>query len=586
MASTSESRLMRVSTVSDNQHGVTSQASSQNGSTPSNDHSHHIGWEAELRGPDGRKQDLVPDDYASDLTRDQAKQYDTEFGEGVSAMNDLGLRAASKLFQNSRDQEEATRSSSRVSEASVRHRVEQSLQTSQSDKQQYLSIDAFEKIFTKKAIKDLIRPRFPCCLNRNLPKKAKDILEDPPSGQGRRRLFGILVFMGRACYIDSFIDEGICDDDLPLERCGADGRDFTTRRARSTKRPGEVVEEARDEIMTLFRNWQRNDIELFYTYQAMFFVPFFYFQPTHLFFYPLASSIRLPWEKCKHKTNGGSGKVYKLRMHPSHHNFESSQGSTNRVYFALKEVNSLDRNSYRDEVEALQRYCTKLQKMKHLVQLLLTFQHGERLYLLFEWADGNLRDFWQMIPTVQPTPRRTRWVAEQCLGIAIAVKRIHGLMTWQRDQPVTSGLNSDREKYHGRHGDLKPSNILWFSKYGEDRHLLVVSDLGLTRYHSRVSKSHVSQVRGFTSPYCPPEVGLVRHISQKYDIWSLGCLYLEFFTWYLQGMDVLDDFESQRVEEEPGQPGFHGLESDSYYIIETNHVTGEKSARLKEAVED
>lgn len=255
------------------------------------------------------------------------------------------------------------------------------------------------------------------------------------------------------------------------------------------------------------------------------------------------------------------------------------------MYFALKEIDALDRETYRQELAALEKAIAQPQKEKHLIKLLLTFQHGEKYYLLFEWADGNLEELWERV-TVTPTPYVTRWAASQLLGIANAVRRIHGLSTWQkvqRESPLGS-TNSDEREW-GRHGDIKPNNILWFSSYGEYSNLLVVSDLGLTRYHSLLTRSLVprSHVEGLTWVYRPPEMDLGGHISQKYDIWSLGCVFLDFCTWYLRGIDAIREFEDKRFEQDKSK--FRIVEEDKYFNIEDDG-SGNKVPKVKPAVEE
>lgn len=108
----------------------------------------------------------------------------------------------------------------------------------------------------------------------------------------------------------------------------------------------------------------------------------------------------------------------------------------------------------------------------------------------------------------------------------------------------SDGASDDGVREFGRHGDVKATNILWFQKYENDAHLLVLSDLGLTTYHSYATQSRVrhSQLAGLTPKYRPPEFDLHIQISSKYDIWSLGCVYFEFLIWYLLGKHNLEDF--------------------------------------------
>jgi serine/threonine protein kinase len=111
--------------------------------------------------------------------------------------------------------------------------------------------------------------------------------------------------------------------------------------------------------------------------------------------------------------------------------------------FALKAIEAGDHKAYREELAALEKTCAQVHKEKHLIKLLLTFRHGEKFYLLFEWADGNLGEFWRTHQNRPSTSLGERWAAKQCLGLARAVSRIHGLTTWQKNDLVTPSVTGE-----------------------------------------------------------------------------------------------------------------------------------------------
>jgi serine/threonine protein kinase len=252
--------------------------------------------------------------------------------------------------------------------------------------------------------------------------------------------------------------------------------------------------------------------------------------------------------------------------------------------FALKEIDAMDQKAYNEELSALEKTCAQVQKEPHLIKLLLTFRHGEKFYLLFEWADGSLEKFWEFNTIKQPTSLTERWAAEQCLGLARAVSRIHGLRTWQtkkRSSP-TDALSDDGREW-GRHGDIKPDNILWFKEHEGDHNFLVISDLGLTRYHTKFSRSlvHRSQIDGCTQTYRPPELDMGCGISQLYDIWSLGCVFLEFCIWYLQGYWEVQLFVSERMENDKST--VDNMEEDKFFLM-NGDFHDRRSPELKPSV--
>ncbi|KAL1794564.1 hypothetical protein ACET3X_006380 [Alternaria dauci] len=454
--------------------------------------------------------------------------------------------------------------------ANITKKIESAFEWSQFDREEFLPLDAFESIFNDKAIALLLDETYEFATLEELKNKFASIV-DRRSGKSRRRILGVLVMMSQVAHIEYFIREGIWDDELPLER--STGSTKWCVRTRSSEN---------DKLM---ETWERKDIELFRTFQKMFFIPFFDMQDHRLCSYELESSIRLPWKVFQHKTNGGFGVVHKVEIHPSHHNFVGSNSSVKPV-FALKTIEAGDHKAYKDELAALEKTCAQIQREKHLIKLLLTFRHGDKFFLLFEWADGNLGEFWETYNIRPPTLLDERWAAKQCLGLARAVSRIHGLTTGQKNGRSTHlGSLDDAARDWGRHGDIKPENILWFQEYGTDHNLLVISDLGLTRYHSQSSKSFVSRSRidGCSWAYRAPELDIEERISQKYDIWSLGCVFLEFVVWYLQGYDKVEAFSLQREDED--LVTYEGVQVDKFFNFEKSQ-DGQRIPKVKQVVKD
>lgn len=99
-------------------------------------------------------------------------------------------------------------------------------------------------------------------------------------------------------------------------------------------------------------------------------------------------------------------------------------------------------------------------------------------------------------------------MAEQCKGIAHAITQIH-------DYRFSNGSfepqRSSNSTLVGRHGDIKPENILWFPRSGSP----LETDLSSERGTPKLS--------------------------------DFGCLYLEFITWLMGGKELLDFFREART---------------------------------------
>lgn len=194
---------------------------------------------------------------------------------------------------------------------------------------------------------------------------------------------------------------------------------------------------------------------------------------------------------------------------------------------------------------------------EHLIRLLCTFTYKGRYYMLFPWAQENLRNYWLSHPGVffekVNDLSSLLWTSKQMWGLARALSTIHG-----------GGVSSSKGDFVGRHGDIKPENILWFTSAHDSRGTLAFSDFGLTRMHEKRTELRDSRTKtlGFTVEYRPPEIELRDHVmSRAADIWSLGCVFLEMIFWIHGGIDELRRFSEARFNDAVGvKEGFFSFQ--------------------------
>jgi serine/threonine protein kinase len=202
--------------------------------------------------------------------------------------------------------------------------------------------------------------------------------------------------------------------------------------------------------------------------------------------------------------------------------------------FALKQLISDSEVEFRQEEEALRR-IHRLEH-EHLIRVVSSFRRGHDYFFLFPWAEkGNLWQVWERRSNEKREIDLIKWVLEQIKGIASGVRILHFLP----DNPVS--------EENCRHGDLRPENILLFPSSSNDQFgTLRITDVGLAKIHELRTENRVrgTTTRGGDQQYAPPKTGDKR--SRKYDIWSLGCIYLEFVVWVLGGMDEVHRFEKAR----------------------------------------
>lgn len=215
----------------------------------------------------------------------------------------------------------------------------------------------------------------------------------------------------------------------------------------------------------------------------------------------------------------------------------------------------------------------------HVVRFIAAFSRGTpeepEHYLVTEWADGgNLRDLWRSMPNPPLQPSLTRKAVGNLRGLVEALCAIH--------DPIIDGAHT---KTYGRHGDIKPENILWFRDGGAFG-TLKICDFGEAKGHKDVTamRNRSTTARYGTQRYEPPEseIGIGTdhlgrrdmRISRRYDIWSIGCIMLEMIIWLLYGAKGLGEFN------ESVKTGF-GDESPFYQVF---HTGGKISAKVHEAV--
>jgi serine/threonine protein kinase len=230
----------------------------------------------------------------------------------------------------------------------------------------------------------------------------------------------------------------------------------------------------------------------------------------------------------------------------------------------------------------------------HVINLLATFRLKGRYYLLFPYADFNLRQYWKHTPMPDFSETTVSWILHQCKAIASALHMVHEFQSTQdfsnhiyapmhprhpRRSDTSDSQTEDEGRRYGRHGDIKAENILWFSGELLNEHgRLVIADFGMTAFHKKASRSKVKAEHVGGSPsYEPPEIVLHESVSRAFDIWSLGCLYLEFVTWLTCGWELLSRFPDARERYVTTE-----MSDDTFFTI----IAGEHRAIVRQGVQD
>ncbi|KAF8857466.1 kinase-like protein [Acephala macrosclerotiorum] len=370
--------------------------------------------------------------------------------------------------------------------------------------------------------------------------------------------------LGLSLAIREFLAEGISDPDLPFKIAN----------------PIPIADHGQKEHLTLqtnsgqtieaFSRWPHRDISNFLRDQWCFLAPQFKQGMLHMI---IDDSVVLPYVEYTSdgSKEGGFSSVWGVRIHASHQDhYEATQdGTAPRI--ALKRLHSANYDRFERETHMLKQLAPR--NHPHLIKLLGTYYHQHSYHLMFPYAPENLRGYWQRIGNPWEKTKIIEWSFRQLRGIASGLETIHDFSiggTYETESDTLSVPSSNPRSQWGRHGDIKPENILWFENdqkahgSNHDLGLLVLGDFGLMEFHGARTRSNVDpESIGGTPTYEPPEKRLRLPISRAFDMWSMGCMMLEFITWLLEsseGVDRFSDFRAYMVYDE--------LSIDPFYEIQ------------------
>ncbi|KAF7534843.1 hypothetical protein G7054_g5882 [Neopestalotiopsis clavispora] len=261
----------------------------------------------------------------------------------------------------------------------------------------------------------------------------------------------------------------------------------------------------------------------------------------------LPENVSLPWVSLSDAkdTYDEATTVQRMVIHPFHRKPDLLEGN-----LALKVI-----FDDRYENEAQEAYLREVQangiapQHSRIVPLLAAFKYRGKFHLVLPWArGGNLADLFKKYATSISNQGEEQqvadwytdqWLLAQCLGLADGLAAVHG----KTDNPHTSAAQI--------HADIKPENILCFAPgEGENGPFeLKLADFGVAQVVSPETGTIQVKRVPHTKTYRPPEHDTDETLRLNYDVWCLGCVYLEFLTWAIAGYEALNVFEKARLEE-------------------------------------
>jgi serine/threonine protein kinase len=198
----------------------------------------------------------------------------------------------------------------------------------------------------------------------------------------------------------------------------------------------------------------------------------------------------IPFKTVRYLGSGGYGKVDKVVSSLSHK--EYARKRIPRWGFFQRSKANVD--SFEIELQLLKRLSHR-----HIIELVGSYTDPTYLGLMISpVADYDLACLLDRAPTSSDQKLLLRTYFG-CLSTAVA---------YLHDNKV-------------RHKDIKPQNVLIKGKTA------FLTDFGISRDWTEMSRSTTQGTTFFTPQYCAPEVANHGSRNTSSDIWSLGCLFLE-----------------------------------------------------------
>ena len=224
---------------------------------------------------------------------------------------------------------------------------------------------------------------------------------------------------------------------------------------------------------------------------------------------------------------------------------------------AAKRFSSELREAFEHE-RAILEHLLKLNNDR-IIPLLASHEIRNDHFLLLPLADCNLHEYWVQANPASDPESYTAWFVKETKGLMHALSMIHGISRDLLEYRPSNSADTKATLAGIIHGDIKPRNILVFRSQNSAYPILKWNDFGLSTW--------ADTDPGFrtTRTYDAPENGMRSKIGTKSDVWSFGCVLLEFAIWLLHGNDAVHTFGAQRSMRTPGS-GLP-LKDDHFYTL-------------------
>ncbi|OAL45367.1 kinase-like protein [Pyrenochaeta sp. DS3sAY3a] len=252
--------------------------------------------------------------------------------------------------------------------------------------------------------------------------------------------------------------------------------------------------------------------------------------------------------------HGAFGRVFSFRIIPEYDFLSPTPGCS----YVRKELFMTSTSRFESERRNLE--LVKRLEDPHLVRLLKSYRHGNAFNFIFQKAKTNLFFYLRFAHfgalNSRASPLETSPLWRQTLGLARALSNVINYAPPKDGQPG--------QLLYGYHFDLKPANVLV-----EDNDNLLISDFGQARFQPMGDTSRITPVGG-TASYAPPEIDTsAERFNRKYDVWSLGCMFLEMCAFIVAGHQGVKELDLARLTKSKHMTDdrfFHRMENNDYEV--------------------
>ncbi|KAF5543899.1 CMGC kinase [Fusarium mexicanum] len=363
------------------------------------------------------------------------------------------------------------------------------------------------------------------------------------------RVFAILAIVERSGDIQAFIDADLHDERFPLVQ----GSEYHLTA----------------QICMAKLGWSHMQRDYFNINQLRISPRFFAlgedYEAQH---YDMPKGQMLPWVLCRDSygvheetLSGGCGQVVKYKIDSESHGFTplleklGFYGSFVAVK-SLKDTNK-EKGTPNKELEMLKQFSGL--SHPNIITLLATYTLHNRFHFIFPAAEYDLLMYWKIHPGPLVNPASVN--SEGLLWLSGQIRNIVGALAHTHEGKKA---HMNTETMFGRHGDIKPANILWFRSRKEQRGVFVISDFGIADAQREETRSIIPAADLPVTPrYRAPECDILDgRISRAYDVWSLGCVLLEMTCWILGANELREHFKEILMS-----PYITGVKTDIYFDI-------------------